>query len=185
MRPPFSKGANLIDLVFPIVIFSVVISCSALFGYMILEPIAKAVRGKSWSTRFCVADFFSLSILLAIPLVFVASVRRMHPLDSSVINGLGFFLVGVFAYTWWRGTVTLSRIGIFQTSRRCLFLGIIMPISVLGSALAIPTLIAIAFSIHEISNVVFTAWLIGIFATPVIAWFGRWATSWVVAGQSS
>ena len=93
-------------------IFLLMMCIASIFGYVILEPVAKAARGKQWTSRFCLSDFFSLSLLLAIPLVIVAAVRPLHEEDSAFVNVVSVMLIGVFAYAWWRGTVTLSRIGV-------------------------------------------------------------------------
>ena len=164
--------------------FPIVIGLASVFGYVIVEPIAKAVRGKRWTSRFCVSDFFPLSFLLAIPLVFVAAIRRLPGQDTIFVNVVSIILTGVFVYAWWRGTVTLSRIGVLHTGRRCVFLGILIPTAVLGSAVGVPLLVVMAFRIPRMPTLVFAAWLSGIIAVPIIVTCCRRAAHWVVSDQN-
>ena len=151
------------------------------FGYVILEPATAALRGR-WTTNFHVADFFPLSLLVSVPLVFVGTMRRYRGEDSPLATLLSVLLVAVFAYIWWRGTVVLSGIGVKDTRRRWVFLGVLIPVAVCGAAIGLPVLVAMAFAIPRLPRPAMTGWLLSILAVPAIAWWGRRVTRWVLAG---
>ena len=86
--------AVILAFVFLAILFGIGVT----FGYAILGPLAKADRFEKARMRFYTCDFFTLSFLLALPLLFVAAARRWHGENSMAVNTCGFILVGLFAY---------------------------------------------------------------------------------------
>ena len=167
-------------LVYIFVFVLFILACS-MFGYAILQPIARAVKGKRRPTRFTTIDFLWLTILLQLPLAFLANVGRWFnnqfaTTTYAVTIGIVIFLiVGV----WWRGVATLSGLGINGVWRRGVFLTILLPVAIYGSAVGMPLLFMAPFSIGR-SNWLY-AWLVVVVLTPLVAYFFRRASSWVLA----
>ena len=158
-----------------------VLGIGSIFGYTILEPVANAERGTRFQTRFFVCDFFTLTFLIAIPILFVTTVRRWHGEESIAVNIPGFILIGVFVYSWGRGATALSAVGVVDSRKRCCFLGALLPIAILGSAVAVPMLIMLAFSLSQMPEWGVMIWLAAILAAPVIARLCRRCTLWIVS----
>jgi len=159
----------------------VVLGIAAVFGYTILEPVTKAERGARFQTHFFVCDFFTLSLLIAIPLFFISNVRSINGEELTVTILLGLILVAVFVYSWARGATALSAIGVVNSWKRCCFLGVLVPIAILGSALVVPTLIMLAFFLTNMPPRGIMLWLAAVVVTPLVAYLCRRCTRWVIA----
>ena len=172
----------LIFIAIYIFVFVLVILACSMFGYAILQPIAKAVKGKRRPTRFTTIDFLWLTILLQIPLVLLSNASRSfnNGFEPSVIfavtSGIVVFLcVGI----WWRGVATLSGLGINSIWRRGVFLTILLPVAIYGSAVGMPMLLLAPFSLGT-SNWVFL-WIGLVVLTPIVAYCFRQLSFWVLA----
>ena len=163
------------------VFFLVILACS-MFGYAILQPIAKAVKGKRRPTRYTTIDFLWLTILLQIPLVLLSNASRSFnngretSIIFAVISGIVVFL---FVGIWWRGVATLSGLGISSVWRRGVFLTILLPVAIYGSAVAMPMLMLAPFSLGT-SNWIFL-WVGLLALTPIVAYCFRQLSFWVLA----
>ena len=121
-----------------------------------------------------------MPVLLAIPFTFYASVRSAFFRDTLwIADVLGVLLASVFAYIWWRSATTLSRGGVSQGVRRAVYIGILVPVAVIGSAIGIPWLFAIAGTLNQFSPAVQLLWLIGGCSVIPLAQLGRKASQWV------
>ena len=169
--------------VYVFVFFLVILACS-MFGYAILQPIAKAVKGKRRPTRFTTIDFLWLTILLQIPLALLSNAGRWFNNDndsytSTIIAVTAGFVVFLFVGIWWRGVATLSGLGINSVWRRGVFLTILLPVAIYGSAVGMPMLLLAPFSIGR-SNWLY-AWLGVVALTPLVAYCFRLASHCVLA----
>ncbi len=163
------------------VFFLIILACS-MFGYAILQPIAKAVKGKRRPTRFTTNDFLWLTILLQIPLALLSNAGRWFNNDSyttTIIAVTAGFVVFLVVGVWWRGVATLSGLGINSVWRRGVFLTILLPVAIYGSAVGMPMLLLAPFSIGR-SNWLY-AWLGLVVLTPLVAYCFRVASHWVLA----
>lgn len=160
---------------------AILFSVGAVFGYVILGPIAKADRHTKAQMRFYTCDFFTLSLLLALPMLFVAAARRWHGENSMIVNTCGFILIGVFAYAWGRGATALSGAGVVNTLKRCSFLGLVLPIAIVGSAVAVPVLVMMVFALPQMTLLEVCLWSSGIFVAIVVAILCRKCTVWVLS----
>jgi len=171
----------IVSVVLSFVFLAILFGVGAAFGYAILGPLAKADRFAKARMRFYTCDFFTLSFLLALPLLFVAAARRWHGENSMAVNICGFILVGVFAYAWGRGATALTAVGVVNTLKRCSFLGLVLPIAIVGSAVGIPMLVMMVFALPEMTLLGRCLWSSGIPVTIVVAILCRKCTTWVLS----
>lgn len=146
------------------------------FGYTIVQPLAKAKLAIKSSTRFFVCDFFTLTFLISIPILFIATIRRTIGQDSPALFIVGLTLIGTFAYAWGRGATLLSAVGVVDSQNRCCFLGVILPIAILGSAIAVPMLILSGVALPRMSGWGVVLWLMAALATLAVAMICRMLT---------
>jgi hypothetical protein len=167
-------------IIYIVAFFLVILTCS-MFGYAILQPIAKAVKGKRRPTRFTTIDFLWLTISLQIPLALLSNVGRQfnNRFETTVFAVTSAIVVILFVGVWWRGVATLSGLGIKSVWRRGAFLTILLPVAIYGSAVGMPMLILAPFSIGK-SHWLY-AWLAVAVLTPVVAYWLRLASHWVLA----
>jgi hypothetical protein len=131
--------------------------CGAAFAYAILQPFARAVGGRARPNRFITSDLLWLMTMLALPMgCLSAVVRGYDAVPVAVVSGL---LIAVFAFAWWRGTATLSGLGIRQPLRRWIFLVVILPVSFVGGALTPLVLLASALAIGEMHRRPHISWI--------------------------
>lgn len=160
----------------------IVFVCGAGFAWTILQPFAQAVRGCKRPTRFVTSDFLYLMVLLTLPLVFLSDARRWA--DASRIQGAGGLLIAVFVYAWWRGAATLSGVGIYQPSKRGIFLVVILPLAIVGSVVAVPALVATTILLfggfHRGGWSDWLIWLVGAVGLPVVALLFRSLSKWTL-----
>jgi hypothetical protein len=173
----------ILGLVLLVVLFGV----GAMFGYAILQPITKVDCLAKTQIRFYTCDFFTLSFLIAVPILVVTNVRQSLGENSIIVDVSGFILIGVFAYVWGRGATSLSSIGVVDTWKRCTYLGVLLPIAIVGSAIAIPMLIMMTFSLLQMTPLDICLWLTGIVVVLIVAILCRKCTMWVLstAGEST
>ncbi len=166
--------------VYIFVFFLVILACS-MFGYAILQPVAKAVKGKRRPTRFTTIDFLWLTILLQIPLVLLSNASRSfnNRFETSLFAAISGIIVFLFVCVWWRGVATLSGLGINSIWRRGVFLTILLPVAIYGSAVGMPMLLLAPFSLGT-SNWVFL-WIGLVVLTPIVAYCFRQLSFWVLA----
>ncbi len=168
-------------LLYLVAFFLGILACS-MFGYVILQPFAKAVKGRQRPTRFTTVDFLWLTIMLQIPLVCLSNVGRSlkTSFETSVLATTTAIVVLLCIGVWWRGVATLSGLGIRGVWRRGVFLTILLPIAILGSAIGMPILImSLAYSLFE-SHLVSILVSIAVL-TPVVAYCFRLVSVWVLA----
>lgn len=174
-------GGNLIVVLLSLIALGAVFAAGAAFGYTILQPVAHAERGLGFQTRFYVCDFFTLTLLLAIPILFLTTARRAYGQDAIVVDIVGGILIGIFAYVWGRGATALSAIGVVDSRKRCCFLGALLPVAILGSAVVVPMLAMLTFSLSRMPGWGILLWLASLLVVPVVALlFRRW-TVWIVS----
>ncbi|TWU27945.1 hypothetical protein Poly41_70190 [Novipirellula artificiosorum] len=163
-----------------LLLLAVLLGVGSLFGYTVLQPVALADRGLRFHARFFVCDFFTLTFLIAVPTSLVTSFTRW-PVDVFVLRVTGVLLVGVALYSWARGATALTAIGVVDARKRCVFLGMLLPIAILGSAIAVPTLIISVFWLPRLSAWGILIWLVAIPAIVMIARLCRKCTMWVIS----
>ena len=115
---------------------ALLVVCTAA-GYVILQPMATAVKYKRRPTRFLMVDFVWLTILaggLLAPLsnFFGSFFDQRWAANLTGISGAMILLVVILV--WWRGIATLSGLGIHSHLRRGVFLLVVVP-SAIGVSL--------------------------------------------------
>jgi len=176
-----NQDAPIVAVILVFAVLAILFGVGAIFGYAILGPLSKADRHAKAQMRFYTCDFFTLSFLLALPLLFVAAARRWHGENSMIVNTCGFILIGVFAYAWGRGATALTAVGVVNTLKRCSFLGLVLPIAIVGSAVAIPMLGMMVFAIPQMTLLEMCLWSSGVFVAVVVAILCRKCTTWVLS----
>jgi len=145
----------------------IAIACGAGFGYLIVQPFATALKVKRGMrpTRFATSDFLALMVLLAVPLVFLSAARKWQ--DTDLLLAFGSMLVAVFTYAWWRGVTMLSGLEILDSTRRFVFLALLLPVVLVGSTIAAPT---VGFMVLvSVARPAPLAQLFGLLAVPGLA----------------
>jgi general stress protein CsbA len=158
------------------------------FGYSIVEPMARASHEKPSVSTFYLIDFFSLSFLLAVPLCFLANVWKWNYYrveELPFLQPVGVILLLVFAYAWWRGMTALSSADVSHSGKRFLYLAVLTPIAIIGSAVVVPFLSITALNIPNFSRSTFAGWCAGVITTVAIAFGGRKASQWIVTNDVS
>lgn len=150
----------------------------AIFGYAIIEPITKADRLVRSQARFHTCDFFALSFLLTIPILFFTSIRRWFG-GEIIVDAIGFILIGVFAFACVREAASLSGIGVVNAWKRFTYLALLLPIAIVGSAIIVPMLIIMAFTLDEMRVLTAGLWVAAVVAVPLVAILCRRAAQWV------
>jgi hypothetical protein len=174
-------------IVVVLVLMLFVVGCGGAFGYSIMKPFTVSVSDakrnpRRTKNRLYLCDFFTLSLLVVIPLaafarVFRDSIRR----DIMPFQIVLCILIGVCIYVWWRVAIALSYVGVTNSVKRSVMLGIVIPIVLIGSALVVPGLIVGAIPVASTGGGAFAIWLF-IFLLIVAAGVGgRKTTSWIVS----
>jgi hypothetical protein len=172
-------------IVIALVAMIAVFGGGAYFGYTILKPLVEATAGTKSRTRFYLCDFFTLSVLVVIPIAFFSQVyRNTYRRDMSVVNVALGILIAVFVYMWWRVAAAMTRAGVVSSGKRVVMLGMLMPMVVIGSSLVVPVWIVTTFSAAQFSGVEFLFWLATSIVIPITAILGRRVTQWVVTPDS-
>lgn len=170
-----------------LVLMMFVVGCGGAFGFCIMKPftllVSDAKRNpRRTKSRLYLCDFFTLSFLVVIPLAIFSSVfRNSIRREMMAFQIVLCVLIGVCIYVWWRVAIALSYVGVTDSVKRSVMLGIVIPIVLIGSALVVPGLIVGAIPIASSGGEAVGIWvliLLLIFATAVV---GRRTTSWVVS----
>lgn len=168
------------SLVMPLLMLLAVVLASSAFGLAILHPITSAPKKHSPRT-FQVSDLLSLSVILTIPFAFYSTVRRTYGSDAYIGDLLALILVSTFLYIWWRGTSTLTRIGVSDGIRRFIYLSIVLPIAVLGAAFAAPSVVMLAVVTPRMNPNQRSLWFMGLIATVLVAYICRITNHWIIS----
>ena len=152
------------------------------FGFALVQPVASAAKGHASSKSFVLSDLLSLSISLCLPLVFYSSIRRHYQSDAGYRDFLAIILCLAFVYLRWRGSRTLSSIGVVNTQRRVTYLVVIIPLAILGSLFAMPMWLTLTMNLGNLPS---RSWLLKWFGLtiglPVGGIVVRRMAVWVVA----
>jgi hypothetical protein len=170
-----------VEAVIGLILIVAMFGLGAMFGYAILEPVIKADRSSQSQLRFCTCDFFALSFLLTIPILFFTSIRRLFVGNEIIVDVIGFILIGVFACACVREATSLSGIGVVDAPKRFTYLALLLPIAIVGSAVIVPMLIVLTFSLPDMTRLNIYLWLGSLVVVPTVAILCRKCTQWVLS----
>jgi len=163
-------------------IFSLVaiFATGCFFGYTFLKPIIEASKGKKATARLYTGDFFSLTMVLVLPTMLMTTVRRSNfPVALIIVIGILVYVITV--WIWGRGAIKLSSIGVSNSLKRFMFLGVILPIGILGTAIGVPCLcMGLVLSLARFLPVLILLFISGFLAAALIAHGGNLACRWVL-----
>lgn len=150
------------------------------FGYTFLKPIIKASQGKEASGRLYTSDFFSLTMVLVLPTMLMTTFRRSsYPIVVPIVIGVLVYTITI--WMWGRGAIKLSSIGVSSSLKRFLFLGVILPIAILGTAIGVPGLcVGLVACLARFSLPYVISILSGFLAAALVAYGGQLACKWVL-----
>ena len=155
-----------------------------LYGHSSLDPINSLPNLEDKRrTAFITADLFSLSLLLCLPLVFYRFIRPKHFSDHLAANLFTTLLCAVTIYIWWRSIQTLTRIGVVSTARRTVYLGLLMPIVILGSTFGVPAWVIMTFQLHRLSPTLLALWVAGLISMPALWFVAYYISKWVTENR--
>jgi hypothetical protein len=126
-------------------------------GLWIVWPIERIARRVRRPVRFSIADFLCLFISIQVPLGFTvwynAEILDFALVDQEdqlafvrIVAGI-FFILGILI--WWGGVRAISFCGIYDSPRRMLFLGVIVPTVYYG---LLPFALSVIACVMAISN---------------------------------
>lgn len=171
---------GLLTIVFFILMIGVIFGLGAFFGYTILKPLIKATEGKKSKLRFYTSDFFSLTFVLALPLLFASSLRdRSAP--QEVLIAIGVVMCVIAIWVWFRGATKLSVLNVSSGWKRFVFLAGLLPVAMLGATVAVPMLIGqFVSTLVNLQGVDFTIAAGGVAAALLVAVVGQKVCGWVI-----
>lgn len=166
-------------VVFTLILVIGVLAAGSLFGYTVLSPIIKASRGRKVSAQLHISDFFSLTLVLVLPTLVVTTLRQSTA--SFVVVAAGIPAYTLTIWLWVRGAIKLSSTGVTSSLKRFVFLGLILPFAIFGSAVGIPMLCVGVISTPTSQNFIYPLLSIfGLLASVQVAIAGRLACRWVL-----
>jgi len=150
------------------------------FGYTILKPIIKAAHGKKVTTRLYTSDFFSLTLVLVLPTMLMTTFRRTTlPVVFVVVIGVLVYAIAI--WIWGRGAIKLSSIGVSSSLKRFVFLGVILPLAILGTAIGVPGLcMGLITTLTQLQFGLALLFASGFLAAALVAKAGKLASAWVL-----
>lgn len=153
----------------------------SLFGYTILRPVIRGSHGRKVSTRLYTVDFFSLTMVLVLPTMLVTTFPRSgFSFEFAAVAGV--LVYAITLWVWGRGAVKLSSIGVDSSLKRFVFLGLVLPLTILGTGIGVPLLlIGIASSVPRPETGPSTLLLFtGLLGAIPVALLGRKICHWII-----
>lgn len=165
----------LIGLFFLSAVFGIGIT----FARFILAPILQATKKKPAVFRFYISDFFSMTLMLALPAFFISRAGDQALSRLSIVVLCVGSVIALWA--WVRGASKLSSINVESPFKRFVFLAIILPIVILGIGFAVPWSVLLVFSLFMRNSTGNPLSFILVFlGLPLLALFSRQICKWVV-----
>lgn len=180
---------SVIEVMYPVIVigFGIVFlillfGLGSLFGYTVLRPLIKAAHGRKASPRLYTSDFFSLTMVLVLPTMLLTSFRSSNmPILLAIVVGIIVYVITI--WIWARGAIKLSAIGVDNSLKRFVFLGLHLPLAILGTSMGIPMLLvgmSTTISQPQQSDY-FLMFLSGLLAAIPVALLGNKICQWVVS----
>ena len=165
------QGADTVLAILPTIFIAVVfVGVFSYFGIYILTPIMEATRNRRHVHSLQLADLFAISLLLALPFAVVSIFSERVSLPANVIAAVISLMLGWLGY---RAATALSSLKINQTSHRLWIIGVIIPLSVIGSMGLAPASLIIVFYQPGLGAIL-------IATTILLAYGGRKSTEHIV-----
>ena len=159
-----------------------------LFGGYVFYPYTKPFR-KSFSKQFATLDMPAMLAMLAYPMLLLSVIREWRPhLPYESLFIIGAVLIGVFLFAWRRGITMLTSYGITDVRRRFVYLAVVLPITLMVSAVVVPlvslrfvTAAEAIFWSHKSEPIV--PWGIAGIGLVVLALVLRRLSMWILANR--
>lgn len=157
-----------------------------LFGGYVFYPYTKPFR-KSFSKQFATLDMPAMLAMLAYPMLLLSVIREWRPqIPYENLLVIGAVLIGVFLFAWRRGVSMLTSYGITDVRRRFVFLAVVLPITLMASAVVVPlvslrviTPVEAIFWRHESEPIV--PWIIACISLVALAFVLKRLSIWILA----
>ena len=155
-----------------------------LSGYWILQPIAKAVKGRRRPTRYSMIDVLWLSIMATVSLAPVANFFSAQELPGLnwAICFVTMMSLAVVVIVWWRGIATLSGLRIVDHRRRGTFLLVLLPLSLTVSLVGVPGLLALFGDALNGTWFELLFWFLAVASFILVVLVARQMSLWVLSG---
>lgn len=166
-----------VGIVYLILLFGL----GSLFGYTILKPLIKAAHGRKATMQLYTSDFFSLTMVLVLPMMLITAFRNSNvPTMVAIVICVTVYVITI--WIWARGAIKLSSIDVHSSHKRFVFLGILLPLTILGMVIGIPILLTgIGMSFSRPNGPLFAfMFLTGLVAAIPVAFVGKMICQWVV-----
>ena len=179
MNAVFIFFSGLAAIVFFVLIVGAAFGLGAFFGYTVLKPLIRATEGRKTKLRFYTSDFFSLTLVLALPALFISSLQKTA-MPQGILIFMSILMFAIAIWAWVRSAMKLSAMDVTSGLKRFVFLAALVPVAMLGSA-AVPVLVG-----HVVSTLVnqqvaeFLIAACGAAGTVLIALFGKILCRWVI-----
>ena len=135
----------------------------------VLRPLDEAARRSRMRLQFTVLDFLCLFVLVQVPMALIHGISRYTPtIVIALADAFSWLCVGSM---WFAGVWAMSRAGIHRAADRCLFLVVVLPVSIIsvlefpGWVLVVHLMTAFSRPLQEMlpSIVVLTVALAGVY----------------------
>jgi hypothetical protein len=96
----------------------------------VLRPLDEAAKRSNSRLQFTLLDFFCLFALVQAPMAVIHGVvRHTPPAAMALMDVFAWFAVGSM---WFLGVWAMSRAGVVRARDRCLFLLVVLPVSIIS-----------------------------------------------------
>jgi hypothetical protein len=129
---------TLSELWMAVVVATVILSPLILSAW-VLRPLDRMARRKKVRFQFMLVDFFSLVLLIQIPLAVRAAMAKDSPFGPAV--EFSWIVTGIFCFVsaliWWTGVRTFGQAGIQGPRARAILGLLVLSLSYFGSLFAV------------------------------------------------
>lgn len=155
-----------------------------LFAWVILLPLRDAATAQKQRWRLYTCDFFPLTLLVSLPLAFSSTTNRWHVyvrrwwrFGNTIELIACLIVVALVIYVWLRVAGSLSKAGVSNRLKRCVFQVTVLPATVFGS---VSPLVSLYFFADSLLSRLYLLLLLPFTAYPLYK-----CSKWVVSHPST